>query len=239
MPRRHVALLLAAAVAVAATVPAFGNGDSLASRALALASSAKKDARAANSRSKRALRLARKKASRGPRGRTGATGPQGPQGPTGPQGPQGVGYAATGFAEAAGAVGTTSATYVALAGGPSVTVTVPASGVIDVAAQATLLDASDADGAVALYEDGAPMPGQADCTGVDPGLFVIPSGAGDFEGGTPAGLGLACVTLGAGGDVLFHTTPGQHTYELRYAACGCNPGTAEFANRRLYVTPRP
>jgi hypothetical protein len=238
MRRRHVALLLAVAVAVAATVPAFGNGDSIAERALALASSAKKDARVANSRAKRALRAVRKKARRGPRGRAGAQGPQGPTGPQGPQGPQGTGVASTAFAEATGTESTASGTYVQLPGGPSVTVTVPASGVIDVAAQATLTDASSADGAVALFEDGAPMPGQADCTGVDPGLFVIPEALGN-TGGTPAGLGLACVTLGAPGEVVFHTTPGQHTYELRYAACGCNTGTAFFADRRLYVTPRP
>jgi hypothetical protein len=143
---------------------------------------------------------------------------------------------ATAFAEATAAVTTTSTSYEPLAGGPSVSVTVPPSGVIDVAAQATLLNASTSDGAVALYEDGAPVPGQADCTGVDPGLFAIPAGAGELAGGTPAGFGVACVTLGAPGEVVFHTSPGAHTYGLRYAASG---GTAAFSNRRLYVTPRP
>jgi hypothetical protein len=106
--------------------------------------------------------------------------------------------------------------------------------VIAVAAQATLAGTSTSDGAVALYEDGAPIPGQADCTGADPGLFALPVGAGDLRGGTPAGLGLACVTLGAPGAVMFHTSPGRHTYELRYAAPG---RTATFSNRQLYITP--
>jgi hypothetical protein len=62
--------------------------------------------------------------------------------------------------------------------------------------------------------------------------------------GTPASsLGIAggCASLGAPGPVLFERPPGEHTYELRYAVCGCpgGTGTATFSDRLLVVRPVP
>jgi hypothetical protein len=157
---------------------------------------------------------------------------------------------AVAFAEAAGAVTTSStASYIALSGGPSVTVSVPqatntpqGTGLIEVAAQARLGD--DA-GAVALFQDGSAMPGQSDvCATVaglpGPALFASADGLGGTWG-TPASIESitgACGSTGPAGPVMFVTTAGSHTYELRYAFCGCAAGSsATFSQRRLWVTP--
>lgn len=246
MSRTTTVLALVAVLAIAISAPALGNGESLVDRAFAMAQSARQDAGVAKRQAAKAKRqaavakrmarqsqqLARRKAARGP---AGPAGPAGPVGPTGATGPAGAG-AAIAFAEQAASVSTDSNDYVAL-GGPSVEVDVPASGLIEVAAQATLPDGSD-DGAVALFEDGSLLPGQAtDCgpAGSD-ALFSLSSYGEDTVGGTPATLPM-CATLGAPAAVRFVTTPGRHTYELRYALC-CS-GTATFENRRLWVTPLP
>jgi hypothetical protein len=142
-------------------------------------------------------------------------------------------------ATAAASVTTESEEFVALAGGPSVQVTVPSSGLIEVWAQATI----DEEGAVALFEDGRPMPGQAELCGPEAGpgaLFSVEGGAGEpIAVATPSGSGLGiCGNLGAPGPVLFQTSPGTHTYELRYAFCGCGGPSATFSDRRLFVGPR-
>lgn len=154
------------------------------------------------------------------------------------------------FAEASGAVttGSTSA-YVALTGGPSVTVSVPqatnapqGTGLIQVAAQAHL--GADA-GAVALFQDGSAMPGQSDVCAVVAGLPgpALFASADTLAGtwGTPASIESitgACGSSGPAAPVNFVTTVGSHTYELRYAFCGCGPDTnATFSKRRIWVTP--
>jgi hypothetical protein len=266
MSRTTTTLALVAVLAIAVSAPAFGAGESLIDRAFGLAKAAKKDAGAAKRQAATARRqanaakriasqswqLARQKAAQGPAGPAGpagasgpageagaagpagATGPEGPAGAVGPPGPAGT--AAIAFAEQAASVSTDSSEYVAL-GGPSVEVDVPASGLIEVAAQATLPDGSD-DGAVALFEDGDLMPGQATDCGPSGAvaLFSLSSFGGETVGGTPATLPM-CATLGAPAAVRFVTTPGPHTYELRYALC-CT-GTATFEDRRLWVTPLP
>ena len=153
------------------------------------------------------------------------------------------------FAEASGAVTTASTSaYVARSGGPSVTVSVPqatnapqGTGLIEVAAQARL--GEDA-GAVALFQDGSAMPGQSDvCETVaglpGPALFAS---ADLISGtwGTPASIESitgGCGTTGPAAPVMFVTTAGSHTYELRYAYCGCSGTRATFSQRRLWVTP--
>jgi hypothetical protein len=153
--------------------------------------------------------------------------------------------AKTKTATANGTVTTDNETAYQDLGGPSVTVTVPASGLIDVAAQATLLD-----GAVSLYEDGQQVPDQDPndaCSG--PGgaspptgvLFGAPGGGPPLILGTPASINfIGCGSTGPPSAVLFKTSPGQHTYTLRYASCGCNaPAPAEISDRFLAVTPRP
>lgn len=52
-------------------------------------------------------------------------------------------------------------------------------------------------------------------------------------------LGFGCGTPGAvPGPMLFPRTPGPHTYELRYADCGCETGSASFSERTLRVAGR-
>jgi hypothetical protein len=150
-----------------------------------------------------------------------------------------------GFAE--GSVETDSEDFVKLSGGPSVTVTVPPTGLVQVWGQA-LVDsaAGDADAAVSLFEDGKQVEGQAgEICGTAGVLFSGASISGEPElVGTPATLNPltgACGTLGAPGPVLFRSTSGEHSFELRYASCTC-AGSAEevsFSERRLVVEPLP
>jgi hypothetical protein len=188
------------------------------------------------------------KGDKGDTGATGATGPQGPAGPAGAQGPAGapgpqgpagtVGTSVTGML--AGPVSTTDNTTFESLGGPVVTATVPASGLIQVTASAF---GSDDDGLVSLYEDGHQMPGQFDSDGLcgpAGALFgTAPSLIPDKRWGTPLIFALACMgAAGAPAPVVFASTPGVHTYELRYAFCGC--GTqATFRNVLLTITPLP
>ena len=103
------------------------------------------------------------------------------------------------------------------------------------------------DGSVSLYQDGAPMPGQARaetfCAGPDGTLFDAPSASmQDLPGpyGTPGVFSLfGCMTTGVPGPVVFQARPGTHTYELRYAHCGCTGTEATFSNRRLWITTMP
>jgi hypothetical protein len=229
-------------LALLAPTGAVSNGGSRVLEALGLAKRAEKDARRALRQARSAKRLARRKARRGPRGRRGATGPQGPagaRGATGPRGPAGQAPALR-FASAPGSVSTTSDEYEALAGGPSLTATVPQSGFIEVIAQVATPDTSD-EVAVGLFEDGAFVSGQAtECGGPTSGtLFTTPGGGLGGTYGTPASFGgISCSSTGAPGPVLFQRPPGTHTYELRYAVC-CPPGTAEVSDRKLWIGPRP
>jgi len=160
---------------------------------------------------------------------------------------QGGGVGSTpGFAQAADQVTTDETTQFVSLGGPSVTVTVPqatngapGTGFIQVVASARV---SDEAGAVALYQDGANISENEQCqlvTGMpEPPLFATPDGLGGPYG-TPGAIDVigACATSGPPGPVTFITTPGQHTYELRYAYCGCSGTDADFSQRRLWVTP--
>lgn len=245
MNSRILILALAAIFVIAVAVPALGQTNEvtptvtqeLSVRALAKARLALLTARSAKSESRRAARTAEAalnvaKQATGPTGSTGAVGPTGATGPA---------AAAVQSDFAAAAVVTESTTFEQLSGGPSVTVTVPSSGLIEVWAQATM----DEPGGVSLYEDGQPMPGQSEsalCTN-EPGEGVLFAGVpigppGPITVGTPAPTGF-CGTEGPPGGVLFQTTPGQHTYELRYeiAGCGCAPEVT-FSNRLLRVGPR-
>lgn len=122
-------------------------------------------------------------------------------------------------------------------GGPSVTLTVPESGLIEVWIEATI-----SDGALSLYEDGQQVPDQDPngiCDGPPGTLINFPSTPG-FVTGTPSVASLiGCGSSGAPAPVLFKTTPGQHTYEVRYADCGCDPSDSEFSDRTLTVAPKP
>jgi hypothetical protein len=139
---------------------------------------------------------------------------------------------------APGGVGTEEEKFVQLPGGPSVTVAVPASGLIEVWAQMTVAE----EGAAALFEDGQKMAGQGESCGAgfDTALLSVKfAGPEPTTIATPGAPGfVGCGVLGPPGAVLFQTSPGTHTYELRYEACGCVPGEANFSNRLLRVAPR-
>jgi hypothetical protein len=233
MKRRWMLVGLALVAIVAIAVPALaGNGgkggslldvSKLAQTSRVKAHHALGVAKKARKRADRALKLAR----------------QGGQG--------GQVGAATGYAEtpAAESTGSTSE-YVSL-GGPSLSITVPQAshapggiGLIQVAAQAHVGD--DA-GAVSLYQDGSPMAGQSELCDQfvgtpGPALFASADGVGG-DWGTPASVVYfgGCASPAPAGPVEFSTTPGDHTYELRYAFCGCAGTDATFSQRKLWVTP--
>jgi hypothetical protein len=140
-----------------------------------------------------------------------------------------------------GTVSTDSQAYVDL-GGPSVGVAVPASGLVDVWARVDIEDNADG-GAAALFEDGQLVPGQAQLCDPDiPRALLLWEGtsSGDtISVGTPSALISfgGCGTLGPPGPVQIQTSPGNHTYELRYAdPCPC--GSSQFSNRLLRLAPR-
>lgn len=170
----------------------------------------------------------------------------------GPRGPQGQPPAFV-RGEQAGSVSTSNtAAYQAL-GGPRVTVNVPASRYVEVGASA--LTSGDS-GAVALFDvaSNTAVPGQselcADVSGTPPnnsGLLFSspPSGADQYTMSTPAGspnviLNGACGNTGGPSTVLLGPlSPGRHTLEMRYVACGCQGGPANFSERRLWARPAP
>jgi hypothetical protein len=146
----------------------------------------------------------------------------------------------------AGTVSTSSETEYVPLGGPEVTVTVPESGLIEV--WATVRFEDPADGAVELFEDGqeVEVPGQEGLCGtpdLESALLSAQFGSGvALTLSTPPAFLVfgGCGSVGgAPGPVLFEREPGPHTYELRYANCGCDPGPAPFSNRTLIVAPRP
>ncbi len=211
-------VLIAAAVAISAAVPAIGGNGvfGLANHALNLAKKARKKAKKARQKGRETSRSLN-------------------------QTNQNIDSTQVVSDQRSAKVTTSSESYVER-GGPSVTVTVPASGLIEVWAQ---FDTTDADGgAVSLYEDGKQVPGQADCDPDVHNSLVLVEGGGSPPGNpviasTPAAVDVAfgCVTFGAPGPVVFQRPPGQHTYELRYAdPCPCVG--SEFSNRVLRVGPR-
>lgn len=218
-------------------------------------STARQQRRRAKARARRARRMVLRcrgvrgaRGRQGPRGRDGAPGPAGPQGPPGAQGPQGpqgpAGPVGTAMrsARVSAAERTSSTTFAPLATpGPSVVVDVPASGAILVAASVV---AADGDGLVGLYEDGRPFAAATGwCSSELPGtLFEAPADAADdpVRYSTAAGGLMGCLNFGPPLALLLETTPGRHTYELRYALddCGCSTEVT-FSDRRLWVTPLP
>jgi len=127
-------------------------------------------------------------------------------------------------------------------GGPQVQAIVPASGLIEVWAQAAIDD--DEGGSVGLFEDGQEVDGisEPELCGDDSALIDASSGGpGGFVAyATPPVPSLVgCASAGAPASVLLSRSPGIHTYELRYAQCSCGGTPAEFKDRVLRVAPRP
>ncbi len=233
MNRKLLIPCLGALLAVAVAVPALGASSSvtptvsgdLAVRALAKARLALLTARSAKSQSRVAVRTAQAATNTANEAKSAAATTQAALDSTRIQ---------SGFA--AGTVSTESRSYVQLPGGPSVSVNVPPSGLIEVWAQVTF----EENGGVGLFEDGQLVPGQTPHCGPGEegrGLLAsfIPEGITLATPGSD--LGAFCGTDSPPAGVLFQTTPGHHTYELRYASCGCTP-EAIFSKRRLFVAPR-
>jgi hypothetical protein len=231
--RRPLLLVLTAVLAIGLAIPAFGQETSVAptfdrqgsARAIAKARLALLTARSALGQAQRAVQTSQTAKDKANTAKGIAAGAQTALDATKIQ-----------SAVATGGVTTDSSTFVPLAGGPSVTVAVPSSGLIEVWAQATMNDA----GAISLFEDGQQMAGQSEeCSNGDGGALFAgpPGGPGTITVGTPAPA-IFCSTSGAPGSVLLQTTPGQHTYELRYEYCGCGGPDVTFTNRRLMVAPR-
>ncbi|HEX8752949.1 MAG TPA: hypothetical protein VF731_05980 [Solirubrobacterales bacterium] len=238
MNRKLVVLALAAVLALAIVVPSLAQpaavsprvSTALPRRAMRMARTSLRTAQAAKAQSRAAEELAQGAAATAKAASATAAATQAAL----ESHPVGVGVAEA-------AAGTAEETFVALPGGPKVSVEVPSSGLIEVWAQATM----DGGGAVALYEDGGPVSGQsAICSSGkgEPGLFALSETPPEpVSLGTPATPGFPpfCGATGAPAAVLFRVAPGTHTYELRYASCGCSPEPVTFSDRRLYVAPRP
>lgn len=145
----------------------------------------------------------------------------------------------------AGEVSTDNETSYVDLGGPSVTVDVPSSGTVEVWATVTFRTPND--GLVALFQDGQQVPldqpagicGSAD---LDEALLSMSTDFGeDVALSTPpvANFVAGCGTFGSKpGSILVETTPGPHTFSLRYADCGCDPADTTFSDRTLRVAGR-
>ncbi len=232
MARRYIVLALAAVLALAVAVPVLAAPDrAVAPKVVAVSKQAIKKSRSALRVARQAKRQARSAAENAAAALAAASAQ-----PATPRVQIGL---------AAAPATTESESFVALAGGPSVEVNVPASGLIEVWAQVTM----DGAGTASLYQDGAEMPGQSEVCGAPEGGGGLFSGESTAAPGEPTTLGTPaslpfCGTEGAPGPVLFQTTPGTHRYELRYASCGCSEGgpgasPVTFSARRIYVAPRP
>jgi hypothetical protein len=144
---------------------------------------------------------------------------------------------------ASSAVSTESGSYAQLPGGPTVSIDIPSSGLVEVWAQATFAG----EGAIALFEDGQRMQGQSE--GCAPEIASSALLASSIESPFPTTLstpssvtliepsGFFCGVEGPPAGVLFQTSPGHHTYELRYESCGCSPEVT-FSKRLLRIAPR-
>jgi hypothetical protein len=229
MQRRHLAIALALVLAFAAVAPTFASPSQ---RLIAKSSFPVRTAKAAKRIAKTAKGLAQEALTAA--GGAQATADQARQAAAQTEGTVDSTRIASDF-DAATVTTAEEAGYVDL-GGPSVAVQVPSSGLIEVWAQATI-----ADGSVSLYEDGSQVDGQSPnniCPG-PPGALLAAAGGPPFVAATPTAFSIAgCGADGPPGSVLFETTPGTHTYSLRYADCGCDPADAQFSDRTLRVAPR-
>jgi hypothetical protein len=148
----------------------------------------------------------------------------GPTGPTGLQGPPGSGGQTVAFDEKPGEVTTQSNTPVDL-GGPSVTVTVPPSGLIAVFARATPSSPPSGEADVLLSEP----------TDFDPPVRLLAACCSNTRTEWTEPGGAVIDRLKAGWLVL-EATPGTHTYKLVYQEAHTG-GTSHFSNRKLWVAP--
>jgi hypothetical protein len=131
--------------------------------------------------------------------------------------------------------------------GPSVVVNVPNAGghmgYVEVWAQVRANDSSTAVGLFDVTRGHRTFVNGQDtlCSqGVNPpipgDLFVTLDGLAGFYG-TPM---TPCIAnTGGPGPVLLRVHSGMRRFRLEYADCGCDPGIARVAHRRLWIRPAP
>jgi hypothetical protein len=162
------------------------------------------------------------------------------QGPAGPPGPPGSSGAAA-FDEETSEVSTSSNTPVAL-GGPSVTVTVPPSGLVSIFARAEIK-------AVRGPSGGASGAINVTGTKLHPRTFILLDDAPTYTKKWTGGDGLCgldddnvgrCGTTNPTHNhwVVLEAAPGRRTFSLVYRTPGPHDDdTASFRNRKLWVMP--
>ena len=123
-------------------------------------------------------------------------------------------------------------------GGPSVDVTVPASGLIEVWAQATI-----SDGVVSLFEDGQQLPGQdpnGACSSLTDGLLSV-QGIPELHHQHAGGVRVQRLRRARRPRVRSCSRPARASTPTTSATpiAACDPADAEFVDRTLTVAPRP
>jgi hypothetical protein len=157
-------------------------------------------------------------------------GPQGATGPTGPDGPPGG--PTVRFDEQAGSVSTTSDTPVDL-GGPSVTVNVGASGLVEVFGRADLETGRGNLAARVLLSE---------ATDAEPPLRVLSMYQIPGRKWTTPGNDSGTSLRHEAGWLVLEATPGIRTFSMKYQRdCFNQPCTsgdvATFSNRKLWIVP--
>jgi hypothetical protein len=183
----------------------------------------------------------------GPAGADGATGPAGPAGADGPAGPAGPTGPGSSFVTATVGPETNMSLprfNVDAAQGPSVTVDVPASGLIEVYAQARIRTTNPAAPAVVTVMD------TADLDDLGPRNVPLPVCGGTIFPlrGILSTTSTTAQMVYSGGDgcgrtanpqtILLRSTPGQRTFRLFYAV-GTGGNIMFVSNSMLAIAPRP
>jgi hypothetical protein len=246
MALRRRALLglagLAACIVVSVVSPALGAPDAVSAVSLAKRVARALDlAKKADERSKDALARAKKPGPEGPPGATGATGQRGPAGP--PGAPATWASATVGVSQS---INTNNPSFPGFQDlgtvGPQVTVNVPASGLVELYAQARIDGTSNSVGGLGLAIDGVTSNSVRCFTRAGLLLETPETPAASFAT-APSADGTACGTAlpGMPGPLMLSLSPGQHTFKIVYYAVSASAGpeTVTFSDRRLHVAARP
>lgn len=178
------------------------------------------------------------KAVRAQLAKAGTPGPTGPKGDTGAKGdPSG-----SGGKVAVNDVVIASSSSFQPGGGPSITLEVPEAapgvGMVEMAARADL-SGDEKVPYIGLFEDGEPVPALV-CEGTT-GAILKGQGTPPWNGIVVTAPGNTCgstegdLNKTGQGVVLFQTTPGQHTYTIRYSASASGNGFVIFSKVRLWM----
>jgi hypothetical protein len=192
----------------------------------------------------------------GPQGATGAQGPKGDAGTNGTNGTKGdkgdTGETGPGAAFVTARADQDDSVTTSVMGTmtlddfastqPSVNVTVPASGTVEVYAEAKIVTAANGNGAVGLAIDGTAAAAVV-CNGVA-GMMMIAVPGTSLTHTTGAPVQTLCGSTTPGQPqslIVTGITPGAHTFSLIYGETSTNGSstTVHFSLRRISVAPRP